>query len=72
MPKYLPVSCLEIIKDYNSAMGGVDLLYQKTGAYKSDRKSSGGRYYLALFFDLIVLSIIQKGNRITRLQKCTD
>ena len=53
-------------------MGGVDLLYQKTGAYKSDRKSSGGRYYLALFFDLIVLSIIQKGNRITRLQKCTD
>ena len=39
-------------------MGGVDLLDQKTAAYKLDRKSSGGRYYLRLFFDLMDISVV--------------
>ena len=52
----IPVPCPEIIKDYNSGMGGVDLLDQKTAAYKLDRKSSGWRYYLRFFFDLMDIS----------------
>ena len=48
----------ETIKDYNSGMDGVDLLDQKTAAYKLDRKSSGGRYYLRLYFDLIDISVV--------------
>ena len=39
-------------------MGGVDLLDQKVAAYKLDRKSSGGRYYLRLFFDLMDISVV--------------
>ena len=54
----IPASCPEIIKDYNSAMGGVDLLDQQTAAYKLDRKSSSGRYYLRLFFDLMDISVV--------------
>ena len=46
------------MKDYNSGMGGVDLLDQKTAAYKLDRRSSGGRYYLKLFFDLMDISVV--------------
>ena len=53
----IPVPCPEIIKDYNSGMGGVDLLDQKTAAHKLDRKSSDGRYYLRLFFDLMDISV---------------
>ena len=52
----IPVPCLEIIKDSNFDMSGVDLLDQKTAAYKLDRKSSGGRYYLRFFFDLMDFS----------------
>ena len=55
----IPVPCPEIIKDYNSGMGGVDLLDQKTAAYKLDRKSSGGCYYLRLFFDLMDISAVK-------------
>ena len=54
----IPVPYPEIIKDYNSGMGGVDLFDQKTAAYKLHRKSSGGRYYLRLFYDLIDISIV--------------
>ena len=54
----IPVLCPEIINDYNSGMGGVDLLDQKTAFYKLDRKSSGGHYYLRLFFDLIDISVV--------------
>ena len=39
-------------------MGGVDLLDQKVAAYKLDRKCSGGRYYLRLFFDLMDISVV--------------
>ena len=52
------VPCPTLIKDYNSNMGGVDLLDQKTAAYKLDRKSSGGRYYLRLFFDLMDMACV--------------
>ena len=41
------------MKDYNSGMSSVGLLDQKMAAYKLDRKSFGGRYYLILFFDLM-------------------
>ena len=54
----IPVPCPEIIKDYNSGMGGVDLLDQKVAAYKLDPKCSGGRYYLRLFFDLMDISVV--------------
>ena len=54
----IPVPCPEIIKDYNSGMGGVDLLDQKTAAYKLDSKPSGGCYYLRLFFDLMDISVV--------------
>ena len=43
---------------YNSGMGGVDFFNQQTAAYKLDRKSSVGRYFLRLFFDLIDSSVV--------------
>ena len=46
----IPVPWTEIIKDHNPGMGGVDLLDQKTAAYKLDRKSPGGLYYLITRF----------------------
>ena len=54
----IPVPCPEVIKDYNSSMGGVDLLDRETAAYKLDRKSTGGRYYIRLFFDLMEISVV--------------
>ena len=54
----IPVPCPEIIKDYNSGMGAVDLVGQKTAACKLDSKSSGGRYYLRLFFDLMDILVV--------------
>ena len=48
----------EIIKDYSSGMGGVDLHDQITAAYKLDRKSSGGCYCLKLYFDLMNISVV--------------
>ena len=52
----IPVSCPEIIKDYNSGMGGVDLL--DTSCLQVGRKCSGGRYYLRLFFDSMDISVV--------------
>ena len=49
----ISVLCPEIIKDCNSGMGGVSLLDQQTATYKLDNKSSDGRYYLRLFFELL-------------------
>ena len=54
----IPVPCPEIIKDYNSGMGAVDFLGQKTAACKLDSKSSSGRYYLRLFFDLMNILVV--------------
>ena len=48
----ISVPCPEIIK------GGNDLFNQKTAAYKLDLKSSGGRYYLRMFFDLMDISVV--------------
>ena len=54
----IPVPCPEIIRDHNYGMSGVALFDQKTAAYKLDRKSSGRRYYLRLFFDLMDISVV--------------
>ena len=43
---------LKVIKLYNSGMGGVDLMNQRTAGYHLDRKSSV-RFYLRIFFDLM-------------------
>ena len=42
----------EVVKLYNIGMGGVDLMDQRTAAYRLDRKSSI-RFYLRIFFDLM-------------------
>ena len=52
------VLCPSIIKEYNNGMGGVDLLDQKMAAYNLDRKSSSGRYYFRLFFDLMDIAVV--------------
>ena len=39
-------------------MGGADLLDQKRAAYKLNRNSSGGSYYLRLFFDLMDILVV--------------
>ena len=39
-------------------MGGVDFFNQQTAVYKLDCKSSAGRYFLRLFFDLIDSSVV--------------
>ena len=46
------VLCPKVVKLYNSGMGGVDLMDQRTAAYCLDRKSSV-RFYLRIFFDLM-------------------
>ena len=47
-----------MVKDYNNNMGGVDLMDQRTAAYKLDRKAFSGRYYLRLFFDLMEVACV--------------
>ena len=54
----IPVPCPSIVKEYNDGMGSVDLLDQRTAAYKLDRQSSSGRYYLRLFFDLMDIAVV--------------
>ena len=51
-----PVLCPNIIKMYNSSMGGVDVIGQKTAAYQLDCKSKF-TFYLRMFFDLIDIAI---------------
>ena len=41
---------------YNASMGGVDVIDQKTAAYRLDRKRKF-RFYLRMFFDLIDIAI---------------
>ena len=52
-----PVPCPNIIKIYNNGMGGVDLMDQKTAAYRFDRKSKF-RFYLRIFFDLLDVALV--------------
>ena len=52
-----PVSCPTIIKMFNQGMEGVDLIDQKTAAYRLDRKSKF-RFYLRLFFDLMDVALV--------------
>ena len=46
------VSCSKVIKLYNSGMGGIHFLDQRTAAYRLD-ENSFVRFYLLIFFDLI-------------------
>ena len=48
--KKVPASCLNIITFYNNGMDGVDIMDQKTAAYKLDRKSKHC-FYLSMLFD---------------------
>lgn len=54
----IAVQCPQVVKQYNSGMGGVDLMDQRCAAYHLDRKSSGGRYYLRLFFYLMDIACV--------------
>ena len=54
--KYL-VLCHKVVKLYNSGMGGVDLMDQRTAAYRLNRKSSV-RFYLRIFFDLMDITCV--------------
>ena len=54
----IPVLCPSIVKEYNSGMGGVDLLDQRTAPYKMYTESSSGRYYLRLFFDFMDIAVV--------------
>ena len=49
----------EMIKNYSSGLGGVDLPDQKTAGYRSDCKSSGRRCYLWLIFDLMDVCMVK-------------
>ena len=42
----------KVVKLYNSGMGGVALMDQRTASYRLDQKSSV-RFYLQIFFDLM-------------------
>ena len=54
----IPVPCPAIVKEYNNSIDGVDLLDQRTAAYKLDRKLSSWRYYVRLFFDLMDIAVV--------------
>ena len=47
----------KVVKRYNSGMGGVDLINQRTAAYRLDRKSSVS-FYLHIFFDLMDIACV--------------
>ena len=49
--------CPKVVKLYNSDIGGVDLLEQRTAAYRLDRKSSL-RFYFRIFFDLMDIAYV--------------
>ena len=51
------VPCTKVVKLYNSGMGGVDLVDQRTAAYRLDRESSV-RFYLCIFFDLMDITCV--------------
>ena len=47
-----PVSCPKIVKLYNNAMRGVNIIDQEKTAYRLNRKNKY-HFYLRMFFDLI-------------------
>ena len=51
------VPCAKVVKPYNSGMGGVDLMDQRTTIYRLDRKSSV-RLYLRIIFDLMDIACV--------------
>ena len=53
----IAVSFSKIVKLYNSGMGGVDLMDQRTAAYRLDRKTSV-KSYLCIFFDLMDIACV--------------
>ena len=51
------VPCPKVVKLYNSGMGEIDLMDQRTAAYRLDRKSSV-RFYLRILFDLMDIACV--------------
>ena len=51
------VPCCKVVKHYNSGMGGVDLMNQRTATYCMDRKSSI-RFYPCIFFYLMDIACL--------------
>ena len=52
------IDCPNMVKLYNSGMGRVDLVEQKTASYNLDRKSKF-RFYLRIFFDLLDVAVVK-------------
>ena len=52
------ISCPNIIKLYNNSMGGVDIVDQKTAAYRNDRKNQVNSHivYMELGNDISLLN----------------
>ena len=61
-----PALCPNIMKMYNSSMGGVDVIDQKTAASRLNHKSKF-RFYLRMFFDLIDIAIMNSHIVYTKL-----
>ena len=53
----IPINCPNLVKLYNNGMGGVDIMDQKTAAYRLDRKSKF-RFYFRIFFDLMDVALV--------------
>ena len=51
------IDCPEMIKEYNTGMGGVDLMDQKLVPYGLDRKANI-KFYLRPFFDLLNIAML--------------
>ena len=51
------VPCPKVAKLCNSSMGGVEVMDQRTAAYRMDRKSSV-MFYLRIFFDLMDIACV--------------
>ena len=55
--KKVKLSCLAVIREYNTYMGGVDLCDQMKVSYEVDQRSKV-RFYLRVFFDFLDISIV--------------
>ena len=51
------VPCPKVVKLYNSRMGGVDLIDQRTASFRLDPKSSV-RFYIRIFFNLMDIAYV--------------